>query len=347
MGFNNDIPKTQLAGLYRSSGSVVVKEVPVNLPKEDFCLVKVDLCGICGSDLNNYRGQSKRSTFDKWIDLGYADGHEYTGTVVAVGENTDRIKVGMRVVAECTRHCGTCPSCKRGLYNICYSRKDLVWRGHGGFAQFASSPEHALFPIPDDMSAKKGALVEPAACALRAVKRGKVSLGDHVLIVGGGTIGLLCAQMAKIAGASEVSLVYKYPHQAKTARALGISNVLTDVQSESADVVIDAVGTEKSFNTALCAVQRGGNIALVGSPHGMVSIDIGTMVGKELDLMGSLTYAVSGENNEFQRTIELLSSFDPLPIITHEFPLSEIDKAFKTADDKSSGCVKVHVNLGI
>ena len=344
---DHPVPKTQQAAIYTAIGRIEIQEVPVKTPEADECLIAVDRCGICGSDLHNYRGQSLRKTFAEWMKLGFADGHEYTGVVVAVGADVQTVAAGTRVAVECTRHCGTCPSCKQGLYNICDTRRDLVWRGNGGFAQYATAPAHAVVEVPERLSSKHAALVEPAACALRAVNRANMTPGDDVLVMGGGTIGALCGVMARIAGAGTVSLVCKYEHQRNVAQELGITSVLSpdDIRSEMARVAIEAVGTEQSFSAALKGVRRGGTIVLIGSPTERWSVAFGAVVGKELDVKGALTYAYHGGVTDFERVIDLMASgqCDLTPLVTHEFPLEDIATALETALDKTRGSVKVHV----
>jgi L-iditol 2-dehydrogenase len=303
------LPEKQIAALYTAVGKLAIKEVPVITPSDDFCLVKVDRCGICGSDLHNFRGQSMRNTFAEWVRLGFADGHEYTGTVVAVGPRVRSIKVGMRVVAECTRHCGICPFCKKGMYNICIERKDLVWRGHGGFAQYATAPEHALYPIPTTLDPARAALVEPLACSIRAVNHGNHATGGRILVVGAGVIGLFCAVFAQKVTTNEVLLVSKYKHQGDTAKRMGLSHVVKteELSAETADLVIDAVGSSESFNQALHGVKRGGCIVLVGSPTASRNINLGVVVGKEIIIQGSLSYARDNLIPDFQRAIDLLA----------------------------------------
>ncbi len=344
---NRDFPEKQLAGIYTGIGSLEVREVPVPPPNGDQCLIKVDRCGICGSDLNTYRGQSSRTTFEEWMKIGYADGHEYTGTVVAVGDQVRSIAVGVRVAVECTRHCGVCDACRRGLYNICVERKDLVWRGNGGFAQFATAPEHAVYQVPDNVTPTQAALIEPAACALRALRRSNFLAGASFLVVGGGTIGLLAAQMARVLTQGDVYLVYKYDHQCEAAHALGIDNTLKieELTLEIADIAIDAVGNENSFNGAMAGVKRGGTVVLIGSPTGPLEVCLGQIVGKELNVYGALTYAHQASKSDFHAVIDLMAAgvFDPTALVSHTFPLAEIEQAFITALDKKTTSIKVHI----
>jgi 2-desacetyl-2-hydroxyethyl bacteriochlorophyllide A dehydrogenase len=343
------IPRSQKAAIYTGVGQLQVREVPVQAPSGECCLIRVERCGICGSDLHNFRGQSLRNTFQEWMQLGFADGHEYTGTVVAVGPEVRELELGVRVAVECTRHCGTCASCRAGRYNTCIQRRDLVWRGHGGFAQYALAPEHAIYPVPDVVSNVQAALIEPTACALRAVRRGRVTLGDAVVVVGGGTIGQLSAGLARTAGAAAVYLIIRYKSQAERAYRFGVTDTYPPDQAprELADVAIDSVCTPDAFKTTLDSVKRNGRVVLVGSPTGPGTLHLGPIVGKELSLSGSLTYARDGGQSDFQHAIDLIANggFDPSPVVTHEFPLSEIDTAFATALDKSLGSVKVHLRV--
>jgi 2-desacetyl-2-hydroxyethyl bacteriochlorophyllide A dehydrogenase len=341
------LPKSHLAALYKGIGILNVEEVPIKYPRADNCLIRVHSCGICGSDLHTYRGNSTRNTFEEWLKLGFADGHEYTGEVVAVGDNVEHITPGMRVAVECTRHCGRCFSCKRGLYNICLDRRDLVWRGHGGFSEYAMAPEQAVYPIPDILTDDQASLIEPLACALRSVHRSGAVAGHSVVVAGGGTIGILCVYILKTIYGSRVYQICKYGHQSEFAKSLGVDHTVKpgEIGQELADIAIDAVGYDSSFNDALAAVKRGGTVVLVGAATGPRTVELGSIVGKELDIKGSLTYAHQYSQPDFQMTIDLLSSgvFDPSAIITHRFPLTQIGDAFQTGLDKNNLSIKVQI----
>ena len=342
-----NIPANQKVALYRTYGELFVKSKKVDLPKGDNYLIKVSACGICGSDLHTFRGNSSRNTFENWLKLGYADGHEYVGTIAAKGPNSKKFNVGQKVVAECTRHCHECVYCKKGLYNICIERKDLVWRGNGGFAEYATAPEHALHKININISDQLAALIEPAACSYRAFKKSDIQSGERVLVVGSGTIGLLSAQIIKTLADKDVTISVKYKAQAIMAEMLGITNILysNEVGSEIADVVIDSVGNSASFNDSLKSVNRNGKISIVGSPVKNLDVALGNIVGKELTVKGVLTYAHEYLESDFQKTIDLISDLriDPRPLVTHTFPQDEIQTAFKTALDKTENSIKVQI----
>ena len=353
-----ELPEKMKAGLFTGSGKIELSEIPVPKPAEDYVVIQVHTCGICGSDLHSYKGTSLRRNFGKWRELRYPDGHELCGVVVEKGAKVNKDLIGKRVVAECATHCGEGMYCQMGLYNVCLNRQDIPWNGPGGFAEYAHIPANATYEVPRAMSFAEGSMVEPLAASYHAIQRAGLSVNESVLILGAGTIGLLCAAVARVRGLETVVLVVKYEHQAEMARKLGIDKVIksaTDLVSEARgrcvpegfDVVIDTTGSGETFNTALQSVRKAGRVVLMGGYARHYEVNLGPIVGLELAILGSLCYGISGGKPDFISAIDLIHTkkIDALSLVTHTFRLEEIDKAFATASDKRSGAIKVMIKM--
>ena len=171
------------AGIYYGPQDIRVEEVDVPTVPPGHVLVDTKVSGICGSDLHTYYGEWKQP------EDQIASGHELSGVVVEVGDDISEVAIGDRVCAECFYHCGKCPFCRIGLYNLCDNIQYQSRVGHGGFAEYSLLPESALFKLPECLSFEEGALVEPLAVAYRAVNRTNAGGKDRLAIIGAGTIG--------------------------------------------------------------------------------------------------------------------------------------------------------------
>jgi 2-desacetyl-2-hydroxyethyl bacteriochlorophyllide A dehydrogenase len=334
--------------------AAVVKEKnavePIDAPKPElrpgFVRVRVRQCGICGSDLHIYRGHWR----------GGRLGHELCGVVEDVADDVTGIAAGTRVCAECFGHCGMCRFCRSGDYNHCEAISWYGWQEQGAMAEWSCFPADAVFPVPETMSDPQVVMVEPLAVAFHAVGRARVGSGDAVGVVGAGTIGLLCIAAAKAAGAGRIVAIARHAHQAEAARRMGADEVAllgTDKPADllgpdsPVDAAIDTVAVGTSFSTALAAVRPRGRMVLVGGVTRPVMAALAPLVNGEVELTGSQCYAVTDGRPDFESAIELIASgrVDAGSLVTHELPLDDVAEAFRTADDKGSGAVKVVVQM--
>src|ERR1041385_1913030 len=197
--------------------SVTVKDLrPL---RSDEVLVKVDACGVCGTDVHIVEGSS-RSTPPVVI------GHEYAGIVEDSSNTVEGWKPGKRVAVDPTISCGACFFCRRGLVPLCSNLLALGVDIDGGMAEYCIVPVKQLYEIPDNLSMEASAFIEPVSCAIHGIDRANIRTGDSVVILGGGTIGLLMLQLAKEAGASRTFVVEPLPHKQAIARALGADYVI-------------------------------------------------------------------------------------------------------------------------
>lgn len=350
--------ETMSAAVMNGPGDLELTEVDVPEPGHGEILVRVRSCGVCGTDIeirdNGWEG----------AEFPFVLGHEWTGDVVELGENTSNtFSVGDRVASEPHDGCGMCVNCKVGKYTACLNYGDFE-RGHrhhgftvdGGYATYSVMPERLLHHLPEELSYQEGTLLTTAACSLYANERAGVQAGDFVAVLGPGAIGLLATQIARYRGASEVLVTGTRDSRLDAAREMGADytvNVHEEDPVEAAkrltdgtgpDTVIEAAGEHEAASQAIDMVRRGGRVGLVGNyGEGVAEIDAQWIVSGDLDVNG-----VKAEGyNSTHRITGLMSKrdFTVDPVITHEFDLDEIHEAMATFENREDGAIKVVVNI--
>jgi 2-desacetyl-2-hydroxyethyl bacteriochlorophyllide A dehydrogenase len=282
---------------------------------------RVRAVGICGTDVG----------FLAMGDVPWTLGHELVAEVD-----------GAVYAIEPTYACGGCDECLRGDDNRCTgAHGNLGIFEDGGLADLVGIPRRAqLTPLAPGLTAADASLVETAAVAYRSVRRAAMEPGERACVVGGGSIGLLVAAVARARG-SAIDVDARHPHQRAAAERLGAGN-----PSGAYDVVFDTAGTESGLTRCLELVRPGGRVVLVGVYHGLVPIPGVPMLVKEATLVPSMAYAVDDDGaREFANAGRLLAA-DPdiaATVITHRFPLADAAEAFRVAADRASGAIKVVV----
>jgi L-iditol 2-dehydrogenase len=329
-------------------GQFELRDVERPKPAANDAVVRVRSCGICGSDLHFFGGG--------FPPPPVCPGHEISGEVIEVGEGAGALRAGDRVAVEPLVVCRECSYCRTGDYQLCTQFRLLGTMLDGGFAEYIRMPAYALFPLPAAVDYEVGALTEPLAVTVHAVRLADVRLGDRVLVLGAGTIGLLSVAAAKAAGAFEVWITARHPHQAAAAAALGATHVFAGregagelsaaAQQHPVDVVIETVGgAAGTLNEAVHHIRPGGTIAVLGVFTTMSTFNVFSTVVKEVRLVGSLTYGRPGPRADFDVALQLLAAQPERfrQLITHRFSLSEIGRGFAVASDKGSGSIKVAI----
>ncbi len=329
--------------------SISVTRRPVPEPGPGEVRLRVEACGLCGSDLHFFHRGA--------MAPGTTPGHEMAGRVDAVGDDVEDLTAGERVAAEPLSSCGSCDYCRAGRDSICPQLQLFGLHRHGGFAEFAVLPAHRLFKLPDDLDPRIAALSEPMAVAVHGLRLGRLRAGQRVLVLGAGTVGLLTAKAAVALGAGEVWLTARHPHQAELARQLGAAHVLSETEASREDLLrlgceapIDLVvetvgGTADTLRAAAAAVRPGGTISVLGIFLGDVSLDTLPLLIKETTLTWSNCYSRTAEDTDFETAVELVGRHRDLlaGVTTHQVPLDDIARAFALAEDKKAGAVKVTV----
>lgn len=274
-------------------------------------LVKVEAVGICGSEIEGYLGHNSLRVPPLVM------GHEFSGTIVEVGKNVNGMQVNERVVINPLISCGKCNSCRKGLENLCDNRQIVGIHRPGAFAEYVAVPDRSIWKIPDHLDFFTASLAEPLACSVRATKR---AMAEHpfsnVIIYGAGTIGLLCAFVSQILGASNVIIMDIQEERLNTAKASGIQHALnsnrnnlkeevkTIVGNKGVDVIIDAAGFIPTRLQAFELINAGGTILNIGLGVDETPLPINVLIRQEYTAKGSFSYT----KQDFHEALELLNS---------------------------------------
>lgn len=318
---------------------VVDKRLRALQPKE--VVVKVDSCGICGSDI--YRVYFKGS-FAPYI----VPGHEFSGTVVKT-RGSDIHMLNKRVVANPLIPCGVCRFCKLEKYNLCDNYVYLGVRGDGGFAEYAIVPINNLIPIPDSLSYDEAALVEPFSVVLRGIKKIPNISHAKVLILGLGTIGLLAGMVVKRYGADLIVGIDRNNYKREIAKKIGFSDILsTDsaLTHPSFSVLIDCSGSSDLLNQNILRIEKEGTILLLATHRNNLSFSpevMSVIIRSEVRIFSSWSSNSSKTDDDWANCVHHLSlnDFDFKPLITHIYPLQRIGEAFDAIHGKKIPAVKV------
>lgn len=337
----------------KGTNNMTTKEVPMPELKQKDVLIKVDVVGICGSDVHYYQ-HGKIGDFV--VEGDFILGHECAGEVVEVGEDVKGLSVGDRVTLEPGKTCGKCEFCKTGKYNLCPDVEFFATPPyHGVLANYVCHPEDMCFKLPDNVSNAEGALVEPLAVGLHASDQGDVKLGDTVVIFGTGCIGLMAILACKAKGASKIIVVDILENRLQTAKKIGATHIINAkeidslkkieelTESKGADVVIDAAGAEATVKSTVDVVKPGGTIVLVGmTPKDEVEFNLMKLMSKEAQVKTVFRY-----RNLYPIAINAISSgaINIKDIVSHEFDFEQTKEAFDFVIDNAKDVVKAVINI--
>jgi L-iditol 2-dehydrogenase len=295
--------------------AVELRETPVPAIGEEDVLLRVGAVGVCGSDVHQYHNSQS------WpVRVPIVLGHEFCGTVAEIGVRVKGFREGDRVVSETAANiCGECLYCRIGKYNLCPRRSGFGSGTHGAMANYVCVPARCLHHIPDVLLFERAALTEPCCVAYNAVAvKSSIRPGDTVFVIGPGPIGLLCAEMARIAGAGTLIVAGTKQDASRldVARALGATQTV-DIQSTNiveymrgigdglgADLVIDAAGASPAMKAALEIVRPGGQITKVGWGPQPLNFSLDPLVQKAVSLQGSFSHTF--EN--WEKVVAMLSA---------------------------------------
>jgi L-iditol 2-dehydrogenase len=324
-------------------GNLEVREVDIPKIESDEVLLKVKGAAICGTDLHIYEGH--------WpVKPPVIIGHEFSGEIVEIGENIEDWYVGDRVVSEThADYCGVCFYCKTGNPNLCNARKGLGQLINGAFAEYVAVKGRTLHKIPQTLSYKEAAIIEPVADVIHAINdNSNISMGDLVAILGPGPIGLISTQLVKLAGAYPVIVtgISADEYRLEVASDVG-ADFIVNVQKESlenliyeltnglgVDVILEASGANPAIEQAFSIVRKKGQITLIGIPTGLTGLDFREIILKEISVKG--TFVNIWKN--WEKAIKLISNkqFNANKLITHTFKLEEWEKAFNLLIEKKA-----------
>lgn len=350
------IPARMRAVVLTGPGAHEIRDdVPVPRPGPMEVLCRVDSTAICGTDLHIYEGKFP----GRWPkQYPFIPGHEWAGSVVAVGPGADRLgwRVGDRVAGTSHAGCGYCRMCVVGRYTLCehYGEEPLHHQyGHysqGADAEYVVHSVKAVFKLPEAIDLRHGALVDTASIALHSVKRPGINPGDVVVVVGAGPLGLLTADCAYALGAGRV-IVTGSGARLEKARALGfetvdyrredpVEAVRQRTDGKGAHVSVDTGGTVASIQQAVSVLRKGGRVAFTGVPVEPAALPMQKIVLEEIDL-----YGVRANPGTMEEVIPLIVTgrVRVAPLVTHTFPLERYGDALRTFAERTDGALKVLV----
>lgn len=328
-------------------------ELPTPAPAHGEVLLRVAACGICGSDVHGYDGSTGRRIPPVVM------GHEAAGCIAAVGEGVAGFAVGDRVTLDSTVFCGECAHCRRGEINLCDHRQVLGvscgdYHRAGAFAEFVAVPARVLHHLPQALPFEEAAMLEAAAVAIHAVSLAPLVPRDTALVVGAGTIGLLCLQALRAAGCSRILIADVDSARLQLAASFGgtpifsadsntAAQVLALTHGRGADVVLEAVGLDATVSDGIESVRKGGTVVLVGNVTPEVRLPLQKVVTRQIRLQGSC--ASSGE---YPRAIELMASgaINVKPFISAVAPLEEGPRWFERLYAREPNLLKVVLRPG-
>lgn len=333
----------------RFFGAKDVRIIETEIPPigENDVLLKVCVCGICGGDSRQYLNAAQQPDV--------TTGHEIGAEVWRIGKAVKNLREGDAVSVEPWVYCGECDECLKGETNHCAYRQFMSYHLPGGFSEYVVAPAHVVYKMPEGTSYELCALVEPLSVGVHTLRRCGLKQGETVVVLGLGSIGLSTVAAARYLGAGKVISSAKYPHQTTLGEKLGADLVCSSREDDVADsvlshtvrgadiVVVASMGIP--IGLGVDVLRNGGRMALLVAPRRIASEELGKAIGKEIVFFGCDAYAAMEGKRDYEIAIEaLLSGKVKLdPIVTHRFPLTQIEDAFEASINRAEGAIKVLV----
>lgn len=327
-----------IAAVYKGPGILDLEEVKTpEIESADDILIRVKCSVICGTDIKTFR--RGHHAFIPPVILG----HEFSGEVVAIGDDVKTCKIGDQVTVPPFINCGDCFYCQKGLFELCKNRTLL---SNGSFAEYIkisqAYAEAGLVKLPADINLEEAALAEPLACVINAVEDCDLSLGDNVLVIGAGPMGLLNVLVSQLKGAGHVIVSEPVAERRKAAQQLGtlavdpttqdLSSIVQETtKGKGVDILIIAIANTKVVESVLSLVRPGGKVMLFGGFPGSstLTLDPNLIHYRQVALLGSSGFTT----RQFKQAADLIMQrrINVGQLITHRFPLLEIKQAFDLA----------------
>src|SRR5881275_864963 len=362
------VPEHMKAWVLGNPGELMLTQKRVPAPRPAEVLVRIDAVAICATDLDVIaQGPPALIQGGLPFNKNWTPGHEYMGTVAALGPGVDEFSIGDRVTVEIHAGCGQCKRCRMGMYTSClnyglnYGEVDKGHRANGfttdgGFCEYQINNINTLVAIPDDISDEEATLVVTAGTAMYGLTElGGLVAGESVVVTGPGPIGLLGVAVAKALGAHPVILTGTRDNRLKIGLELGADHVVNARQEDAVeavrrlnggkgvDYVLECSGAPNAVNEAIRMVNRGGKVCLAAFPHEQVPVDIAHIVRNNIYL-----YGIRGEGKSATHRAEAFMSqkrFDATKVHTHTFPLADLPTAIKYARERIDDAIKVVVKM--
>jgi len=330
-------------------GQIIFREIPVPKPGPGQILVKIRMIGICGSDIHVYHGEHPFTSYP------VTQGHEVSGEVAALGEGVRGFTPGQKVTIEPQVFCGKCYPCTHGKYNLCEELKVMGFQTTGVASTYFAVDASKVTPLPEGLSFEAGAMIEPLAVAVHAVRRFGDMTGKKVAVIGAGPIGNLVAQTAAAMGAERVMITdvsdYRLELAARCGIAAGVNTRREDfgqalvdrLGPDKADVIYDCAGNNTTMNQAILSARKGSAIILVAVFAGMATVDLAVLNDHELDLNTTMMY----RHEDYETAIALVQAGKVRlePLMSRVFPFGEYLEAYRFIDANREKTMKVLIDV--
>ena len=320
--------------LFKKKGEYSLEEVPVPGLESKEVLIKVNSCGICGTDVHIYEGNFP-------ANFPLIPGHEFSGIIEDKGKDVKNLKIGDHVTVNPNLPCGKCDQCRVGNENLCIDLLNLGVRLNGGFAEYVKAKNSLVYKLPDEVDLESASLTEPLSCCIHGIDLAQIKPGECVLVTGCGPIGLLMIQLAKICGAAKIVATDPIEKRRKLALSLGadlslnpndvnnIQEAIGNFLSGKPEVVVECVGKSSTQEESIKLVKPGGRVIWFGvaNPDDEIKINPYYVYKNEITIKGSFVNPYTTK-----RAVRLLSEkrIRLKELISHRFSLEDFDKAMMT-----------------
>lgn len=339
------------ASYFLGNKTFEVREQKLPHPQGGEILIRNMACGVCGTDVHIYHGEPGSADVVPPVVLG----HEYAGEVVEVGEGVTAFAPGDHVTVDPNIYCGKCTYCRNGKKQMCEGMEAIGVTRDGGFAQYSLVPAQQAFLLSKELPFAMGAMAEPVACAVHGIDLAEIKMGQTVCVVGGGAIGLIMVQLARLAGASQVILSEPNEKRRQVALEVGADAAINPLETGEqdrfwaltgglgVDVVLECAGNRAAVQSTFSFAKKGGTVLLFSVPKVDATYDLQLfdVFKKELTIKGSFV-----NPDTHQRAVNLLNGgrINLEPLLTHRFGLHQLPEAI--AMQMSEESIKVIVEPG-
>ncbi len=338
-----------LQAIMTNPGKIEFREVDRPIPANDEVLIQMKRIGVCGSDIHVYHGLHPYTSYP------IVQGHEVAGVVAETGSQVTGFNPGDKVIFMPQVTCGVCYPCRHGMYHICDNLKVMGFQTNGAAQEYFSVNVNNVLKLPESITLDQAALIEPISVAVHCLSRAGSIVGQKVLVLGGGTIGNLVAQVAQASGAAAVMLTDVSPYKLEKARECGIQNVVNPDQEDlaqailknfgpdKADLIMECVGVQPTISQAISNARKGSTIVVVGVFGKKPEVDLGLVQDRELSLVGTLMY----QKKDYERAIEMVAAGSLCldPMVTQRFSFNKYPQAYEAIEESGGNYLKVMIDL--
>ena len=330
-------------------GKIEFREIETPVPKAGEVLIRIMKIGVCGSDIHVWHGKHPFTSYP------VTQGHEVSGEIAALGAGVENLEVGQKVTIQPQVVCGKCYPCRHGKYNLCETLKVMGFQTTGVASEYFAVDAAKVTPLPQEMSFDEGAMIEPLAVAVHAVRKFGDMQGMRVAVLGAGPIGILVAQAAKGMGAESELITDISDLRLDKARQCGVDfcentreadfgeALVSSFGPDKADVIYDCAGNNVTMGQAIRCARKGSTIILVAVFAGMAEVDLAVLNDHELDLNTTMMY----RNEDYLEAIELVRAgkVDLKPLISKHFAFRDYAEAYRYIDENRETTMKVIIDV--